>query len=68
MNSKSNLIKKFKSENQELIYKLEILIKKMPYKGLTEEECQRTCLEKALKDFENCINGVEECDFVKNKI
>lgn len=51
-------LEEFKSKLYELIGAAESHIKRMPDKGLKEEDSQKLCLLNALADFERCVNGI----------
>lgn len=56
---------KFKKQAETLIGGLDHLIRKMPQKGNTYAECQRTALLVELKRFTHMVNGVTDADFIK---
>ena len=52
----------FKEELKNQISCLEDLIHSMPYKGDSEEESQKVCLQNRLNDFYYTVNGIEDSD------
>lgn len=58
---------KFKIKANALIYKLELLIDKMPYQGDSCTESQKVCLKQALREVEFNVTGVEDDDFKPSK-
>lgn len=56
----------FKQKALIFISDLEDMINAMPYKGDTESESQKLCLQNALSNFEHTVNGVKESDFKPN--
>lgn len=57
---------KFKRQAETLIQGLRHLIRKMPQKGDTPEECQRTALQVALNVLAHTVHAVKDADFIKN--
>ena len=57
----SKLIK-FKDKAHKLVGKLEEHINKMPTKGYTSSDCQRTYLQQKINEVSYAINGIVEDD------
>ena len=58
----------FQSEAEEHTYQLKKLFKKLPQKGLKEEDCQRVCLMNALENLNRCIFGTTKEDLVEKGV
>jgi hypothetical protein len=55
---------KFKDKAHKLLGKLEEHIHKMPTKGNSSSECQRTYLQQQINEVYYAINGVVERDLI----
>jgi ArsR family metal-binding transcriptional regulator len=53
---------KFKDKAQKLLGKLEDHINKMPEKGNSSSDCQRTYLQQQINEVSYAINGIVEDD------
>lgn len=53
---------KFKDKAHKLLGKLEEHIHKMPQKGLSSNDCQRTYIQQKINEVSYAINGIEEDD------
>ena len=53
---------KFKDKAHKLLGKLEEHIHKMPQKGLTSNDCQRTYIQQKINEVSYAINGIEKDD------
>ncbi len=60
--------KVYKDKLNDLIWEIEQLIEKMPYKGDSENESQKVCLTNRLNEFYYSVNGIEDEDFILNDV
>jgi hypothetical protein len=58
---------KFKDKAHKLLGKLEEHIYKMPTKGNSSSDCQRTYLQQQINEVSYAINGIVENDLNQNK-
>jgi hypothetical protein len=58
---------KFKDKAHKLLEKLEEHIHKMPTKGNSSSDCQRTYLQQQINEVSYTINGIIEDDLKQNE-
>lgn len=56
-----------KDKLQTLVYDMQDILKLMPKKGNSENDCQKLNILYHLKQLEHCINGIDETDFIPNE-